>query len=1097
MTVGYSSIGSRIDDDAFSALIAPLEPQAQKIIIQRYPGLRDWLYQQFAAHPDWRDDLLHPDTHQQFQPLLTDLERRVTHWGSTSFVDLKEGAQSWRIDYLLPLAARFALATPARQAVLHQCRNRGYFDRPQTGMARRDQHHPHALHPVQPASRPLLRQVCALLQRTPDPQERIQALVQTGFCRNQGTAQAVIAIVAQSERDADRTLVRTALRDGVLASAADHPGKAQVDAIVDRIRAVIQRVPDTEPQAMALVHAGLCPTVMAAHAVVARVAQRATQPDRYVSPVRRCLKRGLFTHAPVRPTVDGIAQRIHAIFAVVRDADHRVPALLQAGICRQETHARQFVAQYPDRSAAAAKNLIHHGWNAGWFDMTPSRCTAPQPPAAIRPPFPEIVRWTAFLLHDGAEMDQQVRAMVALELCRDDATARQVVAALDYRNPDSLVSRHAAALARGILWSYAAHGLVGLLQASDYNPADLLMYVQRAVPSIDQTSANPATTLAALRRDLPALYRAFEHVDGTLWKRDVLNAPIVSNNRTSCQQRIALEQRFQIIAALQAQHGYGEDEATVLYDLLVDRGIFGLIDWRCGISLERAGHAWEDQRLRHILDYHLGALEPRTRNLIEQFAQSLKAAMQQTGATISLTQLLNSQPSSSFRRRLNRRMPVAYGVVQFFRRKDAQTQQQRHHLYRARVRDHPQAARDNPLACGSMLVARCAAMNGLHEKDAANRLYQVRTYGGIGFLPKEHWFELVDARLLGLLKFYTFARIDGRHDIHQSLRQVNHYAALLGLAPWSTQLAKALNGAMRKPGRWNSGESERMAAVRKRGGVVLPGAPWLHRVWRMFHIELRLPISASRWSSASAVSHVLLVVDLGSQLPLGLWVSAHLPGSTEVGLALFQAIWHPGALDWPLRGAPEVLQVPEALLADGGDDLTRAAEWLLMRVQIVKSATQVNMLSKLSITRSVIKDLMSAGLGTIRRKHAGQNITVREVQDALLGWIRTSDQGFAVHTPGQDDPVSVMYGLTTPAFNTPAAGLLLPITGETQTVNGGVIIDDSRFYTSADCSLASGLVFRYRAFPYRYKSMRDAIYVEDQHGVLHYLLRHPYTAEGK
>lgn len=85
-------------------------------------------------------------------------------------------------------------------------------------------------------------------------------------------------------------------------------------------------------------------------------------------------------------------------------------------------------------------------------------------------------------------------------------------------------------------------------------------------------------------------------------------------------------------------------------------------------------------------------------------------------------------------------------------------------------------------------------------------------------------------------------------------------------------------------------------------------------------MTLHLPIAASSCSTASAVSHLLLLVDLGSQLPTGVWVSAHPPGSAEVGLVLFQAIWHPGALDWPLRGVPEVLQVP-ASLTDGGDIL--------------------------------------------------------------------------------------------------------------------------------------------------------------------------------
>lgn len=74
-------------------------------------------------------------------------------------------------------------------------------------------------------------------------------------------------------------------------------------------------------------------------------------------------------------------------------------------------------------------------------------------------------------------------------------------------------------------------------------------------------------------------------------------------------------------------------------------------------------------------------------------------------------------------------------------------------------------------------------MTKLDHKEAAHRLYEVRTYGGIGFLPKMTWPTFIDARLLALLKLYKFGRIDGRLNLHQALSQVNHYAALLGLSP--------------------------------------------------------------------------------------------------------------------------------------------------------------------------------------------------------------------------------------------------------------------------------------------------------------------------
>jgi hypothetical protein len=400
--------------------------------------------------------------------------------------------------------------------------------------------------------------------------------------------------------------------------------------------------------------------------------------------------------------------------------------------------------------------------------------------------------------------------------------------------------------------------------------------------------------------------------------------------------------------------------------------------------------------------------------------------------------------------------------------------------------------RDNPLALASALVAQFATQTGLTEREAANRLYQVRTYGGIGFIPKDQWRTLIDARLLALLTFYKFVRIEGRLNIPQVLQQVNHSAAQFGLRPLSVQLARALYGVLRKPGRWNSGESERTAKVRKNAGVVLPGTPWLHRVWRLFHIPLNLPIAASPFSAASETSHLLLAVDLGSQLPLGLWISAHAPGSAEVGLALFQSIWHPGALDWPLRGAPEMLQVPRSMLTGRDDLLEPAAQWVQMRVQVVPDTAQTTTLRKLPILQALLDNLVFVGLHEIRRRRANQTLTVKEVQDAVLGWIRTSEAGFAHHTPGLPDSTSQKHGYAAPAFDTPAAGLLLPVLGHATTVRDGVMVNERR-YTSPYFRSEPGHTVAYRAFPYLYdglqrdEGMQEAIYVEGHGGVVQYV----------
>lgn len=1050
--------------------LSEFEPQAQAIISKRYSALCDWMRQAFADHPAWCEDLLQPDQHRQLQAWLFRLNQD----------DMRSLAE--RLD-LIPLAARTAL---------RQCHQHGCFDRPKPRSARIDEPQPHDTEPVQPDRSTILPHVRALLRRIPDKHRRIDALVRQGFCRNKGNAQAVAALVEQSERNSDRGIVRECRREGHIPPQPDLPKQPDGDAIVQFIHSVFQRVLPTEQRAIALLQEGLCTTFASACVVVARFEERDARSGRYDYTIHKCLERGLFKKLPARPDVADVYQRIAAIFAAVADEAERVQMVLWSGICTRKQQAQQVVALLP--GCTPQEQIVQQCWSAGFFDLMPPTEPAlqsTQQPYAIRLPFHEVEQYVTLLCGDSKDAETQTRALIAVGCCRDENAARQVVDALDRRDPTSSVNRIAVSLAHRIRASYTEHGLIGLLAVSDYEPADLLFFIQRAVPYVTTTSDDPAATLAVLRRDLVALYRAFQQVDSTLWRRDLLDSPIVSENRTYCQRCIVPEQHAQIIAALQAQHDYPDDEATTIFTLLVERSGFGVIDWRCGVPFEQAGHAWEKQRLRRILEHHLGALKPEALNYIESQVHKLKEAMQESGVTVSLVQLLNSQPYSVFRRRLNRRLPLAYGQVQFFRRNDS-WERRKHRHYRRHFRDYPQAFKDNPLAHASALVHRFS----WDVKEDANRLYQVRTYGGIGFIPKDQWLSLIDTRLLALLKFYKFVRIEGRLNVPQAVQQVNHYAKQLGLTPLSAQLAKALNGAIAKPRRWNGGESDRTATVRKNANVVLPGTPWLHRVWRLFHIPLNLPIAASSFSAASETSHLLLVVDLGSQLPPGLWVSAHPPGIPEVGLALFQSIWHPGALDWPLRGAPEVLQVPASLLTPENETLTHAAEWLQMKVQVVPDVKQATTLKKLPILQALLDNLAFVGLDEIRRGNGGQPLTVKGVQDAVLGWIRTSEAGFTHHTPGLDDPVSVMYGLTTPAFHTPAAGFLLPMSGEAQTVNNGVLVD-GRFYASADFSLAADQILTYRTFPYRYRGrtpdegMPDAIYVEEQHGVLHYLVRHP------
>jgi hypothetical protein len=112
---------------------------------------------------------------------------------------------------------------------------------------------------------------------------------------------------------------------------------------------------------------------------------------------------------------------------------------------------------------------------------------------------------------------------------------------------------------------------------------------------------------------------------------------------------------------------------------------------------------------------------------------------------------------------------------------------------------------------------------------------------------------------------------------------------------------------------WHSGESESVAQVSKRVTLNVSKVPRIHHIWQVVIVQLPIPVVDDSRRVLSERCFVLLVVDDASQLPIGLWVSAGEPSTAELGLALYQSIWHPGALDWPLHGSPENILIPRSL----------------------------------------------------------------------------------------------------------------------------------------------------------------------------------------
>lgn len=1041
--------------------LAGLDEEASCLLQARYASFCALLFTWFISHPDWDARLLTAANHSELTAMLQRLESQVLMRkpGKTDR-DRRSGRQIWEEDYLRPLAEGLELVRVAERSVILHLRGHGYFDIFRRSPRRVDQRCPDAIIPVRPNHRDLIPRVSRIIDST-KPEELAKALVSEGLCRNTGNAQAVVAILKRS---------------------------------------------------------------------------RAKKPN---AAILRCHARGLFDVLPdlqwVRPAVADVAPIIQAILTTTEDQFERAALLIQQRVCRTHAHAERVLKLLAETPNAVRKHnslgtRLRRCWGEGLFDRSPAQSvkeetgntstsndglalskllrihskaqkstavdrTSLLTNPLVRPEIDVLVRHLEALRGIFGETVTFIEQLVATRACLDVEAATYVAKSLDLNEPHSLINSAAIALTRHVLLEYADIGPLALLDEAHYPPSVALKKLERLIQEASSLEGSHADggipllpeVIAQLRYDVVSLFNTVNVVVPGLWNSDLLASPPYSENRGRSLRHVSVEHSLRLRALLQQGRGYSSEDAQHLSELLLHRGLTAIIDWRRGVPLEQAGQVWTDRSLRRVLYQHLAALNDAAHTEIWNMIGALQAACVDANVTLSLRRVFNDQPGSAYRRRLKRRLPVSYGVVLHYRREYGVQQTKGLTRFKRSRRRTPSPV----LVTANRLIAAFAERTGLSQREAASRLWTVWGYGALGFLPKKDWPKLIDVRLVSLLRLYKLGRIEGRLIIADALRQINRYAAMLNVPPISMQLARALLSTQVKPLRWNSGEGESVAAVRKRVGLVLPGVPWLHRVWRIFHVEIQLPIEASRYSGSSEKCHMLLVVDLGCQRPVACWITLHKPGLPEVKLALYQAIWHPGALDWPLRGLPEVIQVSDDLVGGGQEELAEAANWLLAQVHIIPNATQQKVLRKLPETQAIIDDLVLVGLDDIRRQAGKRTFTVKEAHDYITGWFRTSEKCFPGHRPGNDDPAR-KAGYAAPSYDSPCVGLLLPVGGEARSVRNAILIE-GRTFTAPGFSVEPGLNLRYRIYPYRYdgtkpdERMEEAVFIEDVNGHLHYL----------
>lgn len=489
----------------------------------------------------------------------------------------------------------------------------------------------------------------------------------------------------------------------------------------------------------------------------------------------------------------------------------------------------------------------------------------------------------------------------------------------------------------------------------------------------------------------------------------------------------------------------GDDAAAApdLWHQFCTGGLHALTEWRCGVARLRV---YRQQR-QAVLDQTLAGLAVAQRQEIVRLLDQLEAAMHATGMTLPLLRLLRERPGSSFRKRFGRWLrdgSPAFHVYHRSRkrkRRDLLLPQKHMSLqeWAATTTDTAEGAADNPgvadelypaasqpvLVAGSpqeTLAGELTNRLGYERPVTRNMLVQLGRYGGVGLLVPTDLFGGIDPDILTYIRCIKLGRLPGSVPIAALHRQVCRYAANLTVEAPSLHLVQVIFNLIAKRRHWNAGIGRTVERVHRR--KTRTGHPRLFQCWQVFALSIALPLVDDLKRSISQTCFVVVVVDPMIQRIMGCWASATPPGTNEVGLALFEAIWHPGWRDWWVRGIPEQITVAADLCAEIPESLQQAAAYLLADIAVSTTRLTVASLRQRKDPTDQVAMLWREGATFICEHAQKAAVTVAEAQAAFLAWC-VAERWFPNHTI---EPVPEDWVLTLPGETSPAVGWLLPAT---------------------------------------------------------------------
>lgn len=663
----------------------------------------------------------------------------------------------------------------------------------------------------------------------------------------------------------------------------------------------------------------------------------------------------------------------------------------------------------------AEDTTLRQLYRTGAFDHTnPTTGTWQRPPDDVLAAVRDLLVTVPF-------HKRRIAALCEQGLCRDNDAATRIV------DTWRRCEQRAAGLARGVMLAYLAYGDLGLLTNSTHPFTDELLYLE-SQRSVIAELTDPAL-VGQLQVDLVALMRAWQATLPDLWSIRLLREPCDSEYRRHISRTVGTRRQANLAHVLESQFGYTPSEALDIISQTLIGGLRALAAFRARRSgIERTADDFERHQLQQVLRHQYATLLEDDLRYIETLLLNLHSAVRVSGAPLPLRALLTERPSSRRRVQISRRF--RFGLAAILKRRQQRRAGRKRTLQQRVNGQSPRRAPPQPKTA-PQLIHTFAELSHLDERDAENRIRNFITYGAIGLLPRGDWERCIDPRLYSWLRLIKYGRLDGRVPWQQVMAQLDTYRRSLGLAtPVSSILGRAIFNTIRRPSFWHGGQGEATIRLRQRGTLTLGKAPRLHDTWVVGAVPLTVPLADALGHPIGSTSHLVVVIEAAGNLPLAVWPCAEPATIRDVCLALYQAIWHPGATNWPVKAIPEQVVVSADLMHGDRTDLDRAAAYLLSEVQVQARSTLIA-----REIRHVFKRIAKGADQIIAHLSPNERIVSRVMRE-VEAWI--TDEFYADHNPAPVWPEIAQHGFVMPGHDTPAAGWLLPVLGEAIASTGGI-----------------------------------------------------------